>query len=272
MRRRLVASALAVLLATWSAAAQQEPPRPENASLSLADVPAPPVTPKPMLLVVPPGTRVPLVLHNAVSTRSALPGDPVYLETTFPVLVGGRIAVPAGSYVSGELVAARRAGRVKGRAEIQVRLNTLVLPNGYTVDLNAVPTRADTGANDTVGDEGKIKGDTDRNADVGSVLVYGGAGAGAGSIIGGLAANAGRGAGIGAGAGLVAGLIAVLVTRGPDLELPRGAVVDIQLARPLCLEAAQLDFTNPGQASTLSGPPNRRPLRSTRRVPLPIPY
>ena len=32
---------------------------------------------------VPTGTHIPLVLHNAISTRSARPGDPIYLETLF---------------------------------------------------------------------------------------------------------------------------------------------------------------------------------------------
>ena len=52
---------------------------------------------------VPTGTHIPLVLHNGISTRSARAGDPVYLETLFPVMVDGRVAIPAGTYVSGEV-------------------------------------------------------------------------------------------------------------------------------------------------------------------------
>jgi len=51
--------------------------------------------------VVPSGTRLPLILHNAVTTRNAKPGDPVYLETLFPVVIDNRILIPAGSYVQG---------------------------------------------------------------------------------------------------------------------------------------------------------------------------
>ena len=40
---------------------------------------------------VPAGTHIPLVLHNAISTRSARAGDPVYLETLFPVMIDGRV-------------------------------------------------------------------------------------------------------------------------------------------------------------------------------------
>src|SRR5579859_8168276 len=40
------------------------------------------------------GTHIPLVLHNAISTKSARKGDPVYFETLFPVMVNGHVAIP----------------------------------------------------------------------------------------------------------------------------------------------------------------------------------
>ena len=87
----------------------------------------------------PAGTHIPLVLHNAISTRSARAGDPVYLETLFPVMVDGRVVIPAGSYVSGEITESKRPGRVKGRGELMVKLTTIILPNAYMVQLNATP-------------------------------------------------------------------------------------------------------------------------------------
>ena len=87
---------------------------------------------------VPTGTHIPLVLHNAISTRSARQGDPVYFETLFPVMVDGRVAIPAGSYISGEITESKRPGRVKGRAELMVKLTTMILPNAYYGETNAV--------------------------------------------------------------------------------------------------------------------------------------
>ncbi len=94
---------------------------------------APASVPKtgPERYVVPSGTRLPLILHNAVTTRNAKPGDPVYLETLFPVVIDNRILIPAGSYVQGEIQEARRPGKVKGTGEIRLRLNSMILPNGY---------------------------------------------------------------------------------------------------------------------------------------------
>jgi type IV secretion system protein VirB10 len=210
-------------------------------------------------IVVPAGTKIPLVLHNAVSTRNAHPGDPVYLETTFPIVQDGKILVPAGSYVQGEITETQRPGRVKGTGEMRIRLTTMILPNGYTVRFDAVPSNAGTGGNETTGKEGEIKGDTNKAGDAGTVLKTTGAGAG----IGGLASRTGKGAGIGAGAGAAAGLAAVLLSRGPELELPRGTTLDAVLDRPLNLDAGKINFTDPGHSSSMPGPPNRAPVRSS---------
>ncbi|HXO04662.1 MAG TPA: hypothetical protein VN884_03410 [Candidatus Sulfotelmatobacter sp.] len=207
---------------------------------------------------VPGGTHIPLVLHNAISTRSARPGDPVYFETLFPVMIDGHVAIPAGSYVSGEVTESKRPGRVKGRGELMIRLKTLILPNAYMVDLNAVPSNAGTGGNETTNNEGKIIGDSNKGGDVGTVAKTTAAGAGIGAIAGRSAA----GAGIGAGVGAAAGLMAVLLTRGPEAELPRGSTVEAVLDRAILLDASKVQFTSPGQASTLAGPPNREPPRS----------
>ena len=213
---------------------------------------------KPAMVEVPGGTHIPLVIHNAISTRSARPGDPVYFETLFPVMVDGKVVIPAGSYMSGEVTEAKRAGRVKGRAELGIKLTTMILPNAYMVNLNAMPSSAGTGGGETVDQEGKVHGDTDKASDAGTVLKTTAAGAG----IGGVAAQSGRGAAIGAGIGAAVGLGAVLLSRGPDAELPRGSTVEVVIDRSILLEADKVQFAGPGQASTLPGPPNREPTRA----------
>ena len=241
-----------------------------------ANVPTPPVTPPPSpaaeapataavasaasaapkpgsTVEVPIGTNLPLVLHNGISTHSAKVGDPVYFETLFPIMIAGRVVIPAGSYVSGEVTETKRAGRVKGRAELMIKLNTLILTNGYMVNLNAVPRSAGTGGGEKVDNEGKVVGDSNKAGDVGTIAKTTAAGAG----IGGLATRGATGVGIGAGVGAAAGLMAVLLTRGPDAELPRGTTVDVTLNRALLLDAEKDQFTGPGQASTLAGPQNR---------------
>lgn len=212
------------------------------------------------------GTHLPLVLENAISTRSAKPGDPVYFQTVYPVILNGKILVPAGSWVNGTVTEAKRAGRIKGRAEITMHLTTLILPNAYVVSLVASPSNAGTGGNETTDSEGKIKGDTDKASDAGTMIDTTMAGAGIGAI----AAQSPKGAGIGAGIGAAAGLATVLLSRGPDAELPRGTTLDAVLDHTIMLDATKVDFTNPGQATALPGPPNREPARGGSRIPFPL--
>jgi hypothetical protein len=239
-----------------------QPPTPQAAPTSSAAAAAPATAPTATAgnLIVPSGTRLPLILHNAISTRNAKAGDPVYLETLFPVVVNSRILIPAGSYVQGALLDAKRPGKVKGTGEIRLRLDTMILPNGYTVDFNAIPTNAGTGANDPTDKEGTIHGDSDKGRDVATVAGT----ASTGAIIGAVTSGA-KGAGIGAGIGGAAGLAAVLLTRGPELELPRGTTVDVVLDRPVYLDASRINFTDPGRPSTLPGPYNRE---SRNRQPI----
>jgi hypothetical protein len=240
------------------------PPAPDPAAAAAPASPGQPVVKTDVnpeaaaQIELPTGTRIPLVLHNGVSTRTAQVGDPVYFETLFPVMKDGRVIVPAGSYVSGEVTETKRPGRVKGRGELNIRLMTLILPNAYMVKFAGVPSGASTGGNETTNSEGKIIGDSDKTSDVGTIAKT----TGAGAAIGGIASRSAGGAGIGAGVGAAVGLAAILLTRGPEAELPRGTTLDAVLDRPLYFDADKVQFTSPGQSSTLAGPANREPQRS----------
>lgn len=248
-----------------SAVSASKPSQQSSAVSPAASSVSPPTTAKKALVEVVSGTHIPLVLHNAISTRSARPGDPVYFETIFPVMVDGHVVIPAGSYVSGEITESKRPGRIKGRGELMMKLTEMILPNGYMVNLNAMPNGAGTGGGETVNNEGQVVGDSDKTSDVGTVIRSTEAGTGIGAGVGAAAGNIGKGVGIGAGIGAVAGLGAVLLTRGPDAELPRGSTLEAVIERPIYLDADKVQFTGPGQASALAGPPNREPQRN--RIP-----
>jgi hypothetical protein len=196
-------------------------------------------------ITVPSGTRVGVILENGISTLSAKPGDSVYFRTSFPITMNNKVVVPVGSYLRGEVAEAKRPGHIKGRGELRIRLNTLVLPNGYTVDLNAAPHSTDAGGTKT-DSEGKITGPGGKGKDAETVATTTIAGAGIGGIAGG-----GRGAGIGAGIGGLAGLAAVLLSRGPEAQLPRGSSMDLILERDLPLDADQIHYTNVGTPNTV---------------------
>jgi len=249
MKHRLFIASLLVVLASGAHAFAQASDGPQT------DPPAPAARPAPapaakaagtgQVIIVPAGTRLGVTLENGISTNSAKPGDSVYFRTSFPVTMNNKVVIPVGSYLRGEVTDSKRPGHVKGKGELRIRLNTLILPNGYTVDLNAEPHSSDAAGTRT-DSEGKITGPGGKGKDAETVATTTVAGAGIGAIAGG-----GKGAGIGAGIGGLAGLAAVLLTRGPDAQLPRGSSMDLVLERDLQLEADQVHYTNAGQANTV---------------------
>ncbi|MHB8502050.1 MAG: hypothetical protein ACYDCG_15425 [Candidatus Acidiferrales bacterium] len=205
------------------------------------------------IIRIPAGTRVAVVLENGISTRGAKPGDSVYFHTSFPITQNNHIIIPVGSYLRGELLESKRPGRIKGRGEFRMRLDTLIFPNGYTVDLNAAPRSADSGGKETMDSEGKVIGAGGKGKDAQTVAETTAAGAGIGAI-----AGSAKGLGIGAGVGALAGLGAVLLTRGPEAELPRGSTLDVVLEHELALDSSQIQYSNVGQAMPITPPPARQ--------------
>jgi len=204
-------------------------------------------------VTVPAGTRIAVTLENGISTRSAKAGDSLYFYTSFPVTQNNHVVIPVGSYVRGSLLESKRPGRLKGKGEFRLRLESLILPNGYTVDLLAAPRSADTGGRETTDSEGKITGPGGKGRDAGTVAETTVTGAGIGAIAGG-----GKGAGIGAGVGGLVGLGAVLLTRGPEAEIRRGSTLDIVLERDLSLDQSYLDFDGTGRPVRPSHEARRR--------------
>ena len=197
-------------------------------------------SPPPAEIVVPAGTKIPLTLINSLSTKHSSEGDRVYLQTSFPIFIDGRIVIPRGSYVTGTVTEAKRPGKVKGKGEIFLRFDSLTLPNGTTRDFRSRlgGTDADTGQFDRT--EGKIKGDGGKGSDARTVATTTGAGASVGAIAGSAAGHGAMGAGIGAAAGAAAGLAAVMLSRGPDLVLPRGTSFEMVLDRDVRYKPAEL--------------------------------
>jgi hypothetical protein len=192
------------------------------------------------------GTKIPLTLINSVSTRHSIVGDRLYLETAFPVLVDGRIVVPVGSYVAGTVTQIKKPGRVKGKAELYVRFDSLTLPNGVTRDFRARMGGMDGTANSEVDrQEGTVTGPSNKKGDLQTIGEAASTGAAAGGLIGGLGAgHPGLGVGIGAGAGAAAGMIGVLLSRGPDAVLDKGTTVEMILDRPLSFNETEVNFGN----------------------------
>jgi hypothetical protein len=228
----------------------------------------------PKVFLVDPGTHIPLSMINSVSTKNSAPGDRVYLETVFPILVDGRIVIPPGSYVAGTITDVQRPGKLKGRGELHLRFDSLTLPNGTTRDFRARVSELDGRASEELDrKEGSVKSEGDKSGDARTVGETAIAGASAGALVGSLSGAPGLGAGIGAIAGAAGGLMAVLFTRGPEAVLARGTTLEMVLDRPVTFEERELDFSNatPRRGSgDGSGPLPSRKTQSTPQSPWPL--
>jgi hypothetical protein len=206
------------------------------------------------------GTHIPLGLINSVSTKHSAPGDRIYLETVFPIVINSHIVIPPGSYVMGTVTEIKRPGRVHGRAELYVRFDSLTLPNGVTRDF-----RSRLGQIDARGDEhldkkeGKVEGDSNKGGDTRTIAETAAGGASIGAIAGSAAAHAGLGAGIGGAAGAAAGLAGVLLSRGPDAVLAKGSTIEMILDRPLTFQSNEVNFSSTGGAGHFSDGPGPTP-------------
>src|SRR6266542_1459673 len=111
-------SVITVVALALAAGAQSEPLAARTPASPDAPALSESASPHAATLVVPAGTKIPVALKHAISTKSARPGDTVYAQTTFPVAVENRLLIPAGTYVQGVITSIKRPGRVKGRAEV----------------------------------------------------------------------------------------------------------------------------------------------------------
>jgi hypothetical protein len=160
-------------------------------------------------ILVPQGTAIAMSLLSTISTKTAQVGDRFQAEVTSPVHVNGRLAIPQGSQVSGHVILAKQPGKASGRGELQLAYDQIGF-DGRSYNMNT-QSQVYTSKSGTKKD----------------VALVGG-GAVAGGILGGVLGGKGdiaKGAVIGGAAGTGASLL----TRGPQLVLEQGTVLQTHL-------------------------------------------
>lgn len=229
------------------------------------------VEPSPKTYTVPAGTKVLLQLRSAIDTRSAKPGDGVYLSSTFPVVVGNRVLIPAGVYVQGVIDRVVRAGRFRGRAKLDMHFTSMIFPNGSVVEIPGVVNSLPGAKEQSVKNdgEGTIEEAGQKGRHAGTVAKVGvPTGATIGAIAGAQHGHSVAGGLAGVGAGLAAAALTTLFTRGADVDIPRGTQVEMVLQRPLLLQKANLSSSgSAGSAPNLVPSPNQpKPLEKPKRI------
>ena len=179
-------------------------------------VPAAPgaATPPPRVFTIRAGAPISIYTAKDLSTKTARDGDLFTASLARPIVDGDWVIAKKGALVQGVVVNSDPGGRVKGRASMTVKLRSLQLADGRTLDL---PTSSYT----------KVAKRT-KKKDAMKIGIGAGIGAAIGAIAGG-----GKGAAIGAGAGGGAGTGLVLATRGDPAVIPGESQLTFRLQGPV---------------------------------------
>lgn len=177
---------------------------------------APPPAPAPMQVTIREGAVIAIRLGETLHSEKNHVGDTFTGSLAEAVVVDGMVIAERGARVSGKIVDAERAGRVKGVAVLQLALTEI-----NTADNQRVPILTNAFL---------AKGPDTTKSDAAKVGIAAGIGAAIGAIAGG-----GKGAAIGAGAGGAAGTGGVLATRGKPAILPTETLIRFKLTQSVTI-------------------------------------
>jgi hypothetical protein len=164
--------------------------------------------------VIPAGTKLHVLLIDAVSSDRNRAGDAFAASLAEPVVIDGKTVLNKGTKVRGRVVAANESGRVKGRASVELKLTGIVLNDGKLLNISTKTYTA-------VAEATKKR----------DAAIIGG-GAGLGAVLGALAGG-GKGAAIGAAVGGGAGTGTVLATKGKEIRYAPETRLQFTLASPI---------------------------------------
>jgi hypothetical protein len=165
-------------------------------------------------IMVPAGTKLRIVLLDAVSSDKSRPGDQFMANLVEPIVIDGETVFDKGTKVRGRVVEAKESGRVSGRASLELTLTQIFQDEGKPL---VISTKSYT----AVAESTKKR----------DAAVIGG-GAGLGAAIGALAGG-GKGAAVGAAVGGGAGTGTVLATKGKEIRLAPEHPLSFTLSRSI---------------------------------------
>ena len=189
--------------APTAAAVNNPPPAPAKA----------PEPPQPRKITVPAGTDIRVITIDAIDSDKNKIGSTFLASLYAPITVGEQVVVPKGANINIRLIDAASAGKLKGKSEIQIGLDSVEY-QGKRYPLQS----------STYEEAGKSQGkQTAKKVGIGAAV-----GGAIGAIAGG-----GKGAAIGAGIGGGAGLATQAFKKGDKLQVPSESKIDFTLEAPV---------------------------------------
>jgi len=184
---------------------------------------------------LPAGTAVRMKLETPISTTTSKAGDTFSGRVTQAVVHEDKTVIPVGASVQGKVVRVSEPRRIKGKPTIELRPESVTMPDGSRFALNAVVVDTDPATDTEVDEEGRIKGKGRDGADNRNILIGTGGGATIGAIAGG-----GKGLLVGAAVGATAA-VTYWLTKRKTAELVAGTEIIMELSRPMSMAAAEAD-------------------------------
>lgn len=171
--------------------------------------------PKVEALTVPQDTTIHVTLNQALSSDQSRPGEHFEATVSQPVIIDGTTVIPQGASAEGLVVDAHHSGRLRGRAHLQLALETVNV-NGETYGVRTASVWRSGGSHKK------------RNWE------WIGGGAGGGAVIGAIAGG-GKGALIGGPVGAAAGTSVAFLTGKKDIHLRAETPLTFKLAEPVTI-------------------------------------
>jgi hypothetical protein len=180
-------------------------------------------------LTIPAGTSLEVELTSTVSTKTSNTGDLFNGKVTEPIIYQGEEVVPENSTIQGHVTFLKPPGRVKGKAEMRLVLDSIRTPDGQNYSVTAALQDAKTPDGVSVKGEGTVEGPGKSSK---SGAKEAGIGAAAGAGVGAIA-HGGTGALYGAAIGAVVGVVHTLAKHHGDVVLGPGTDLTFSIPRTI---------------------------------------
>jgi len=213
--------------------------------------PTPPPPPQPRTVTVPAGSTITVRMIDGVDSKVNTTGQVFKASLDAPIVVDDRVIVPKGADAYVKLVNASSAGKIKGRSELTLDIQSIIF-QGRTYNVSTSDVKQ----------AGASRGKR-------SAATIGG-GAVLGALIGGLAGG-GKGAAIGAGVGAGAGTGVQVFTKGQQIKIPSETRLDFTLEQPFditYIPQRRWHQTAPATSGNDQATPNSAPDASSDRPPM----
>ena len=181
-----------------------------------------PAAPPPPIIGVPAGTWVTIRVDQPLASNHNQPGDSFTGTLVQPIVAAGRVVARRGQMITGRVVEAVTAGRVKGSSRLGLEVTEIQLVDGVQIPVKTQYVER--------------RGDSSTGNNVATVGVTTGVGAAIGA-----AAAGGMGAGLGAIAGAGASVIGVLVSHGKPAVVYPEMVLTFRLEQPLSISTERAE-------------------------------